>query len=235
MPMKISKEDINSVIRRVMMYYMKIKNISKDCEKVLFMIPGYPIAPEKLIAEYELYDELKNMEFLLEEECRALCASDAAGILYKDKKEDIKKVFAAITSYKRLEIYAPSIDFLKSLRGGREEDVFVKIALYFLMTKKTVTVRLPYHLDTLPGGAFTKKVKDLLADLWDMGVCFGTLMPGFESLEAKADEAGSLITENRIEKCYQSGYRELTVRKGTVVTPLAWERAKELNIHISAE
>lgn len=230
--MKISKEEISSVIHRVLLYYMKKKEIPEDSDKILFMVPGYPIAPEELVAEYELYDELKHVEFFLEEACPSICASDTAGILYKGRKEDEKKVFAAIGRYKRLEIYAPAIDFLRNLREGREEDIFVKAALCFLMTKKTVKVRLPYDPMELPEGRFAKQIRDLAADLWDMGICFTGLVPEFGSLVSEAGEPDSLITEEKVETYYERGYRELVVRKGAVVTPLALERAKERNVHI---
>lgn len=232
--MKISKEEISSVIQRVLLYYMKKRDMSEDSDKILFMIPGYPIAPEELVAEYELYDELKRMEFFLEEACPAICVSGTAGILYKSRKEDVRKVFGAIRTYERLEIYAPSIDFLRDLREGREEDMFVKAALCFLMMKKAVKVRLPYDPGELPDGKFAKQIKDLASDLWDMGVSFAGLVPGFEVLGAEASETDGLITEELVETYYKRGYRELTVREGAVVTPLALERAKELNIHIAA-
>lgn len=231
--MKISKEEISSVIRRVLMYYVKKKDIAEDSDKILFMIPGYPIAPEELIAEYELYDELKNVVFFLEEECPVLCTSGTAGVLYKGRKEDVKKVFGATGRYKRLEIYAPSIDFLRNLREGREEDIFVRAALCFLMTNKTVKVRLPYDPGELPDGKFAKRIRDLAADLWDMGVSFAGLVPGFEVPGAEASETDSLITEELVETYYERGYRELTVKEGAVVTPLALERAKERNVHIT--
>lgn len=232
--MKISKEEISSIIHRVLLYYMKKKDMAEDSDKILFMVPGYPIAPEELVAEYELYDELKRIEFFLEEACPAICASGTAGVLYKSNREDVRKVFGTIKTYERLEIYAPSVDFLRNLREGKEEDIFVKAALCFLMMKKTVKVRLPYAPRELPDGRFAKRIRDLASDLWDMGVSFAGLVPGFEVLGAEASETDSLITEELVETYYERGYRELTVREGAVVTPLALERAKELNIHIAA-
>ena len=41
-----------------------------------------------------------------------------------------------------------------------------------------------------------------------------------------------LITEEAVEKIFKEGFREIMVSKGTVITPLGMERAKELGIHV---
>lgn len=96
-----------------------------------------------------------------------------------------------------------------------------------------MNVRLPYVTGVLPEGRFGKSVKDMLCHLWDMRVSFAGLTPEFgEMVSMKEQQQADFITESRVEEFYARGCRQIHAARNAVVTPLALERAKELNIQI---
>ena len=216
--MKISRDEISTLVRRVLMYYIRRKEREKEDGRVLFLIPEHPIGLDEVIGEYRLYGEL-----------------DALDLFYEGRsgQENTSHVLSILPRYQKLEIYAPPLNFLRMLKDGEESSLFIRIALYFLMVGKEVNVRLPYVTGVLPEGRFGKSVKDMLCDLWDMRVSFAGLTPEFgEMVSMKEQQQVDFITESRVEEFYARGCRQIHAARNAVVTPLALERAKELNIQI---
>lgn len=229
--MKINREEINEIVRRVLTYYIRKKS-SGERKKTLYMIPAFPVGLEEVLAEYELYGESEDMDFILEENF-ADAALHGKAVFYKEEPADMRHIFRLLTTYKRLEIHTPSIDFLRSVKDGREEDSFVRIALYFLMMHKSVIIREPYRQEELPEGRFAREVKEMQSDLWDMGATFTGLGVSVGDVEAvKQELADSLITENTVTDAYEKGRREILTAENAVITPLALEKAKILGLRI---
>ena len=65
---KFSKSEIGEVIRRVITYYLRKRELGLERRKELFLIPKFPAGLQELLAEFELYGELESVDFLLEEE-----------------------------------------------------------------------------------------------------------------------------------------------------------------------
>ncbi len=234
--MKISREEISTLVQRVLTYYIRRKKREEEAGRILFLIPEYPIGLSDVIGEYELYGELGILDLFLEQKSMDFANASGVRIFCKERKEDVGHILSSLTQYQKLEIYAPSLDFLRMLKNGEEHSLFIRIALYFLMTGKEVIVRLPYAADTVPEGRFGKSVKDLLHDLWDMGISFAGLNPGFgEMVSLKEQKTADFITQSSVDKLYMQGCRQIYAARNAVVTPLALERAKELNIQIITE
>ncbi len=233
MGIKVSKEEIGNVVRRVLTYYMRKRTVSQAADQTLFLVPEFPIGLTDVLAEYELYGELETVAFFLDTKDAQTTEVPGNRIYYRDRKEDVNYIMNSLSMFGKLEIYAPSFDFLRELKEGKEGNIFVRIAVYFLMTGKPAVVRLPYSMETVPDGKFGKKIRDLMEDLWDMGISFAGLVPGFEEFAKLPDEAKvDLVTEKVVEQYHESGYRQIHAASGALVTPLARERAKELNIQI---
>lgn len=226
MIMKISKEELREVVRRVVTYYMRRKEYEESAERILFIVPSYPIGLSEMLLEYELYGGIENIDFVIEESSLMIPELKEGRVFCGDDSKDMQYVFRSIMQYQRLMLYSPSLDFLRAVREGREESVLVRIVLCFLLMRKPVTVRQPYQDEELPEGRFGRIVKDIQADLWDMGVSFA-------GLHIDIGHAGNeLITEDSVQKVFKEGIRELYISKSSVITPLGMERAKELGIHI---
>ncbi len=235
MNIKISKEEIRNVIRRVLIYYMRKPKLNQAAGKTLFLVPKIPVELGKSLSELELFGELDTIEIFMEEKNTDETASDIAGnrFLYQENKEDIRHVTSSLGSYRGLEVYAPSINFLKKIKEGVEDELFIRITLFFLMTGKPVIFREPYDSKSLPDGKFGKAMRDLMEDMWDMGISFAGLNPGLGELaDIVEEEKPDVVTEEMVDKYYSMGYRQIPAAKHAVVTPLAREKAKELDIQI---
>ena len=231
--MKINRDEISTLVRRVLMYYIRRKEREKEDGRVLFLIPEYPIGLDEVIEEYRLYGELDALDLFYEGRSGQENTVLGIRVFCKENQKDISHVLSILPRYQKLEIYAPSLNFLRMLKDGEESSLFIRIALYFLMVGKEVNVRLPYVTGVLPEGRFGKSVKDMLCDLWDMRVSFAGLTPEFgEMVSMKEQQQADFITESRVEEFYARGCRQIHAARNAVVTPLALERAKELNIQI---
>ena len=231
--MVISKEELGTIVKRVVLYCLRRKAMQEEQGRVLFMVPEYPVGLKKVIAEYQLYGEDDRVDFLFDHKFPEIAEMKCGRSFYKDNEKDVSFVFSELLEYEEIEVYAPSIDFLRQIKEGHEENLMVRIALYFLMNGNNVTVRLPYRAENLPGGRFTKAMKDLLDDLWDMGITFSELMPGFGSeAEIKTGIATGLITEEVIEEYHRRGIERIKILPGCIVTPLGAERAKDHNMQL---
>ena len=66
-----------------------------------------------------------------------------------------------------------------------------------------------------------------------MGISFAGLNPGLGELaDIVEEEKPDVVTEEMVDKYYSMGYRQIPAAKHAVVTPLAREKAKELDIQI---
>lgn len=233
MIMKISKEELKEVVRRVLTYYICRKECAESGERILFIVPLYPVGLSEMLLEYGLYGKMENIDFVLEESYLMIPELKGGRVFCGDDRKDIQYVFRALMHYQRLELYSPSLEFLRAVKEGRDENILVRIVLCSLLMKKPVTVRQPYQPGELPEGRFGKAVKDMQSDLWDMGVSFAGLHMGIEHADNMCFEKEyGLITEYAVEKAFKEGIGELDISKSSVITPLGMERAKELGIHI---
>lgn len=230
--MKINKEELREIVRHVLICYMRRKECEESREKTLFIIPLYPVGLGEMLLEYELYGRMENTDFILEENTLIIPELKGRRVFCGDNRKDMQCVFQSFVHYQRLELYSPSLDFLRAVKEGKEENILVRIVLYFLLMKKPVTIRQPYKPEELPEGRFGRALKDIQSDLWDMGAAFMELYTGIGDTGNMHIQESGLITEEAVERAFKEGIRELVMNDSTVITPLVTERAKELGIHI---
>lgn len=228
-----SKEEIANVVRRVVVYFLRKKELRGVEATVLFVVPEYPIGLFENLAEFELYGQAENLDFLIADDYKEVRCIAKGRVFVAKNTEDMKAVFSLLASYKDMELYSPSLDFLRAIRDGREEDLMVRATLYFLMSGRNVTARLPYKLEKLPDGRFSKTIKDLMDDLWEMGISFADLRPAFDTDEnGKAGLVTGLVTEKIVEEYHRRGFNIIRIDDDTIVTPLAREQAKLIGVQL---
>ena len=228
-----TKEEISTIVRRVVTYFVNKRRSREAAKRILFIVPEYPLSLAESLSEYALYGELDKYDFLLSDDFEEVAKLAKGSIYHKDNPAEMKELLSVISRYQEAEIYSPSLDFLRDIKDGHEENMLVRVTLYFIMTEKNVVVRLPYRLEKLPDGRFSKTIKDLMDDLWEMGLSFADLKPTFES-----DESGriglvtGLVTEQIVEEYYRRGFRSIKTDSNTVITPLAAETAKAMGVKL---
>ncbi|MCF0145616.1 MAG: hypothetical protein HUJ73_03410 [Eubacterium sp.] len=230
----LTRDEIKTIISRVVHYFVRKRELKVRAGRVLFLVPEYPMGLKQTIMSYDLYGELDGIDFVLAKPDPDVAGICRGKIYLKDDPEDMRCVFTLLPEYEEINIYTPSLDFLRALREGREEDLMVRAALFFLMNGKVVIVRLPYRAGSLKDGRFAKQLRDLMDDLWEMGVSFSEMDPHFgDGTPEKVVLAAGLVTEDLVEEYYRRGFSKIRVDDHTIVTPLAADRAREHGIQIS--
>lgn len=233
MKSKFSKDEIREVVRRVITYYLRRRELQPERRKRLFLIPRFPVGLQELLAELELYGELETVDFFLEEEGPEAVDITGCRMFYLSDAGDVSYILNGLPAYERLELYDPSLEFLRAVREGKERDLTVKITLYFLLSGKPVMARLPYELALLSGGTFGRTARELKEDLGDLGMIFLDLKPEIgEFLPADTEGSPTLVTEEAVRQAHERGERLIFAAEGAVITPLAAEKAKECGISI---
>lgn len=231
MGVKFSKSEINEVIRRVITYYLRKKELHIERGKELILIPRYPVGLQRMLSEFELYGELDSVDFLSEGTDTYVSNITGCRMYYTSDEGDVSYVLNGLSAYEKLEIYDPSLDLLRALKDGRENDIFVKITIHFLMSGRPVIARMPYDINRSSEGAFGKGIRDLREELWDMGLVFSDLNLD-PSDGVRIEKKLDFVAEEDIENYYKNGESVVYADKTAVITPLAMEKAKELNVSI---
>lgn len=231
--MKFNKEDLALVVKKVLTYYLGRQNTRNPNGRSLAIISEFPIGFDGFFSEFELSGETATTDFFTA--APQLTYPAGAGVFTKGNKTEELNLLNRLATYEKLDILTPSLSFLRALRDGDESDVFARVTLWFLMTDRQVMARVPYGLGDLPSGTFGKQVRTLLDDLSDMGITFAGLTPGFEEMLKQLDgyETDKLISEETVRQYAKVGVKQITAPKGTVITPLARETAKEIGVAIN--
>lgn len=226
--MVISKEELKTIVRQVVNYYLERKKAYGDGRKNLIIIPRDSIGAGRFIEEYELSGRLKSSYILADspiEKAEPLCH-----VCYMGNTKEVDMLLEHMDMFESLELYCPSINLIKSVVSGDEENLFSKIVIYFLLNGKRVIFYLPYDFSKLPDGAFSLTLKRLLSDVTDMGASL-TDLHAVHSGQAVEDMG--IVTEDMVLKMFENGTRSIEASKGTIVTPLAKDKAKELGVAIN--
>ncbi len=121
------------------------------------------------------------------------------------------------------------IKLIERIASVDEDDVLSAVVLYKILHGADVTLLVDYDIENLKQGKFSKQIKDLHSTLSDMGVDIKRITTPEQE---EFNPMSGLITEDIVEQMYSSGKRDIVVREGVIVTPLATDRAEELGIRI---
>lgn len=226
--MVLSKEELNAIVRWVVTYYLERKKASGAGRKNLIIIPRDSIGTGRYIEECELSGKLKHSHILADSPLEK--AEDMCPVSCKGNAREVDTLLEQMDMFDSLELYCPSINLIKSVVSGDEGDLFSKITIYFLLNGKRVLFYLPYDFSKLPDGGFSLTLKRLLSDATDMGATLTGLYSGHCD---PAVEDMRVVTEDMVQRMFENGTRSIEASKGTIVTPLAADKAKELGVAIN--
>lgn len=231
--MVLSKEELKAIVRQVVTCYLEREKMHGSGMKNLIIIPKDSIGAGRFIEEYKLSGRLKSSYILADspiEKAENLCP-----VCCKENAKEMDMLLENLDMFESLELYCPSINLIKSVVSGDEEDLFSKIAIYFLLNGKRVLFYLPYDFSKLPEGGFSLKLKRLLSDVTDMGASLTRLHAGstHQTAEDQTEEDMSIVTEDMVRRMFENGTRSIEASKGTIVTPLAHDIARELGVAIN--
>mgnify|MGYP006285720055 CR=1 FL=1 len=204
-----------------------------------------------------------RQRFLLCEETSCLLESDLHFIAPKDalvlgsSEPSAGRSSGALTSAMEASkwagesalVYVASLGITQARRLAATDDVepFARVLMESLLSGTPVHLFRGEGLGGLQGldpknhtGALARQVANLWRDLELLGVQGLRLEDGLRpltSVEARESALGKtlggLLTEKDVEEAARSGLNELKLARGTVVTPLARDRARELGVSLT--
>ena len=117
---------------------------------------------------------------------------------------------------------------LKRMVGGQDEDGVGEILLRRILWGKPVDILLDFDPPKFRRGTYFAQIAEAVDCLCSMGVGVFAYSP----CESAAANARSLVTERDVMEARQNGQKTILCLQEAIVTPLASDTAKELQINI---
>ena len=226
--MSLSDAQIGQIVDRINRAVDRNGNVcALDCggSKTVVLIPGYVPAPTKALASLnERYGKDLVLLFLDEPVFEAEGARCCRVVWPEQKGEFVEALVCA----ERAVLLAPGVGFLKRLANGQEEDGAGEVFLRRILWGKPVDVLLDFDPPKFRRGTYFAQIAEAVDGLTSMGVGVFAYSP----CENQTADARSLVTERDVIDAKQSGKKTILCVPEAIVTPLAVDTAKELQINI---
>ncbi len=184
-------------------------------------VPSPKTANEKLVA---LYGE--DIECALTEE--ADFEPFGFESMRIEDKGDEKLLLQKAASKGRIVLVTPKINLLKRLADGDDEGFIEHVMLRSLLWGRKVCILLDFDMPAFRRGTFFEKIGAVIDALTSMGI----QVAQYHCAGEAETEILTLVTEQEIEQARRDGKYSVVCAQGAIITPLARERAAELNISI---
>lgn len=148
--------------------------------------------------------------------------------VFAARVDEQQRLFSTLKFYEHIVLAMPSMQLLNRIAIGDDSGFTEQLVLRAILMRKKVTVVLDYQPPKFKRGTFFEGVVNSITALKDMGAEIVSLTPVLRS----ADLVCELVTEDTILWAYLCGDRSIQCTKGTIVTPLAKDKANELGIAI---
>ena len=148
--------------------------------------------------------------------------------VFVSTEADKKQLLNALKTYSDIVLAVPPLWMLAGIGKGEDTGIAEQALLKAVLWKKNVTVLIDFEKPKFRRGTFFETLSDTLKAIEDMGV--GIVSLPF-SVKKKTQEK-TLVTEADIVDVARSGEMHVKCVPGAIVTPLARDRAKELDVTI---
>ena len=133
----------------------------------------------------------------------------------------LHKVFSS----DNLVVVAPSVGLMTNIVRLSEQSICEQVIFKALLWGKKITFLTDFSTQQ-KGNAFYTQIADLLDQLTRMGIEVASYLSG------PSAKGQGLITESEIIALHSAGQTSIVLSEKTIVTPLAWDKARELGIEI---
>jgi len=223
--MRIEEErELKSLIRRITEDALRrLLEPEKVEQGTLVLIPGYVTDKEPLIG------------YLKENHHGVTCAGQGAAALGEaftirsmETDQDRQQVMGDLKQYADIVLYSPPLWMLRNIAAGDDRGFIEQVFMRSLLWGKKTRLVLDYEKPRFKRGTFYEGIADALGAIEGMGA-------GIVSLKlsvGKPEGHLPLVTETEVTDAYKEGRKRIRCAEGAIVTPLAWDAAKELGIAI---
>jgi hypothetical protein len=193
--------------------------------KTVVLIPDYVPVPKKALASLgERYGEDFVLLFLDDTVFEA-DGVRRCRVAWPEQKGELVEL---LVRAEHAVLLSPGVSLLKRLANGQEEDGAGEILLRRVLWGKPVDVLLDFDPPKFRRGTYFAQIAEAVDNLVSMGVGVFAYSP----CESQTANACSLVTERDVIDAKQSGQKTILCVPEAIVTPLAADTAKELQINI---
>ena len=227
--MNLSDDQIKSIIERVQLAVGQAAAASETpaCgnENTLVLVPSFVPSPQKAIASLlERYTNGIELVFLNGTEFNV----DTIPKRNLDWATQKNELVSLLVRADHVVLLAPETGMLARMGHGKDGEGFGEALLRRILWGKTVDVLLDFEPPTFRRGTYFAALAEAIETLSSMGVRFTTYQP----VESTTSGVCSLVTERDVMDAKQSGQKSIRCAKNAIVTPLAVDTARELQINI---
>jgi hypothetical protein len=227
--MNLSDAEIGRIIERVQLAFGQTAGDGEapagGGEATVVLIPSFVPSPNKALACIaERYGENTLLVFLDSTEFESGEMPKMRLDWATQKNELIDRLVRA----EHAVLLAPGTGLLSRMGGGADGDGFGEALLRRILWGKAVDVLLDFHPPKFKRGTYFAQLAEAIDTLSSMGMRFFTYQP----VESGVSGACSLVTERDVIEAKQNGQKSILCAKEAIVTPLARDTAKELQINI---
>lgn len=143
-------------------------------------------------------------------------------------KEQQQLLLSSLKYYNNIVLAMPAVGLLKKIAQGDDTGFVEQLVLRSILLGKSVTVILDYIPPKFKRGTFFESIIDAIDALKDMGAEIVSLQAPVK----RPRREYSFVTETEVITAHENGEPAVICTSGAIVTPLAIDKAKELDVTI---
>jgi len=227
--MSLSDDQIQKIIARAQSSMNAAQN---DCAalaagegSVLVLVPGFVPAPERAITALTVqYGKQVQLVFLSD----AMFTADETPGCQLDWATQKNELVELLVRADHAVLLAPGTALLARMGAGDNAEDFSEALVRRILWGKAVDVLLDFEPPKFRRDTYFARLAEAIDQLTSMGFRFSTYQP----CEGGTGNVLALVTEREVVETKQNGRKTILCAAGAIVTPLAVDTAKELQIHI---
>lgn len=227
--MSLSDDQIQKIIARAQNSMQAAQGscaaLAAGGEFALVLVPGFVPAPEKALSALRArYGEKLQLVFL----CDAVFATEETRSCRLDWATQKNELVELLVNAEHAVLLAPGTALIARMSEGAAEEDFSEALIRRILWGKAVEVLLDFEPPRFRRDSLFAKLADAIDRMTSMGFRFTAYQP----CEGSDTGACALVTEREVIEAKQNGRKMILCAAGAIVTPLAADTAKELQIHI---
>lgn len=227
--MSLSDDQLQQIIARAQ---SSMNAAQKDCaafaaggDCVLILVTGFVPAPERAIAALTAqYGKGVQLVFLSD----AMFIADETPSCRLDWATQKNELVELLVRAEHAVLLAPNTALLNRMSAGEGGEDFSEALVRRILWGKAVEVLLDFEPPKFRRDTVFARLAEAIDQLTSMGFRFLTYQP----CEGTASNVFALVTEREVVEAKKNGRKTIVCAAGAIVTPLASDTAKELQIHI---
>lgn len=222
--MSIEQErELKSLIRRITEQVIRrLLETEKTAQGALVLVPS------------TVTDKASLIDYLGETYGSGItCAGEGAQTLGFDAfgagtRQDQQRLMETLMQYADVVLVSPPLWMLKHIAAGDDRGFYEQVFMRALLWEKKTKLILDYEKPKFRRGTFYEGIADALEAIEGMGAEIVSLKLSVSKPEGQLP----LVTEAEVNDACREGRKRIRCAEGAIVTPLAWDAAKELGIAI---